>query len=69
MSAAVAGIAVPQPKPLELVPSPAEAKVRQDEHPLLPVVIAGFVALVGAVGFVGTIVALIALRYSGVLAQ
>lgn len=68
MSTAVA-VSVPQPKPLELVHDRTAAQPEyKDEHSLLSVFIAGIIALVGAVAFVGTIVALLALRHSGVLA-
>lgn len=68
MSTAVA-VSVPQPKPLELVHDRAATQTEiKDEYPLLSVFVAGVIALVGAVAFVGTIVVLLALRYSGVLA-
>jgi hypothetical protein len=60
---------VQKTKSLELVPDRAVAASQfKDERPLLPVVIAGVIALAGAFAFVGGIVALLALRYSGVLA-
>jgi hypothetical protein len=68
MSAAATRIIVEQPKPLELVPTPAGARINTDEHPLLPVFIIGAIALAGAFACIGTIVALLQLRYSGVLA-
>lgn len=68
MSTAVA-ISVQQPKPLELVHDRAVTRPQvRDEHSLLPVFIAGIIALVGAFAFVGSVVALLALRHSGVLA-
>jgi hypothetical protein len=67
MSTAVARIPAEEAKPLQLVPKPAVAAVA-DEHPLLPVFVAGFIALIGAVAFVGSIVVWLSIRYSGVLA-
>lgn len=72
MGSAVAERIVEQPK-LDLVPAkPAptvyEATESWDPHPLLPVVVAGAVSLVLAVTFIGSILAWLALRHSGVMA-
>jgi len=69
-----AAVSVQQPRPLELVHDSTTIQAQlapgqfKDDYPLLPVFIAGVIALAGAFAFVGGIVALISLRYSGVLA-
>jgi hypothetical protein len=52
-----------------VTPDPAVPKDLSDPHPLLPVFVAGAIAFMLAVGFVGSILAGIALRYSGVMAR
>src|SRR5690349_20893892 len=73
MSSAVLERVITKPAaPALVVPrhSPGDVpKVVADEHPLLPVFVAGAVAFVLATAFVGSIVLWIALRHSGVLAQ
>ena len=53
-------VAVPQKQP--------EAALEWDPHPLLTVFVAMGIAGLGALAFVGTIVACLALRHSGVMA-
>lgn len=72
MSTAVVERIVEQPKKADLAlvsssPSVAE-KTWEDPHPLLPVFIAGAISLLLAVGFVGSILAWLALRHKGVMA-
>jgi hypothetical protein len=47
----------------------APKKEIDDPHPLLPVFVAGAIALALSVGFVGSIVAGLLLRNSGIMAQ
>ena len=47
---------------------PREAAAGFDPHPLLTLVVAMGIALVGATAFVGSIVLILALRHSGVMA-
>jgi len=72
MSSAVMERIVEQPKNLDLVTiSPAPEVVENkwsDPHPLLPVFVAGAISLVAATTFVGSILAWLALRHSGVMA-
>lgn len=78
MSSAVLERIVEQPKNLELVAVPAESPVLPrpeaiekelaDPHPLLPVFIAGAISLTLAAMFVGSILAWIALRHTGIMA-
>lgn len=72
MSTAVVERIVEQPKKADLVlvsprPEPI-AEEAWDPHPLLPVFMAGAISLVLAVAFVGSILAWLALRHSGVMA-
>jgi hypothetical protein len=72
MSTAVVERIAEQPKKADLVlvsaaPSASE-KTWEDPHPLLPVFMAGAISLVLAVAFVGSILAWLALRHSGVMA-
>lgn len=73
MSTAVMERIAEQPKKADLVlvsPSPsASEKTWEDPHPLLPVFVAGAISLILAVTFVGSILAWLALRHSGVMAQ
>jgi len=71
-SAAVERVVEQRPK-LDLVPpKPAptvyEETEQWDPHPLIPVFIAGVVSLVLALTFIGSILAWLALRHSGVMA-
>lgn len=71
-TAVVERIAEERPK-LNLVtakPAPAvyEKTEQWDPHPLLPIFIAGAVSLLLAVTFIGSILAWLALRHSGVMA-
>jgi hypothetical protein len=72
MSSAVLERVVEQPQKLDLVLVSPAAKVAEkelsDPHPLLPVFVAGAISLVLAGMFVGSILAWIALRHSGVMA-
>ncbi|HEX3093149.1 MAG TPA: hypothetical protein VHW72_11035 [Candidatus Angelobacter sp.] len=72
MSTAVVERIAEQPKKADLVlvsPSPsASEKTWEDPHPLVPVFIAGVISLVLAVTFIGSILAWLALRHSGVMA-
>lgn len=73
MSTAVAErIAEERPK-LDLVtatPAPQvyEETEQWDPHPLIPVVVAGAVSLILSLAFIGSILAWLALRHSGVMA-
>lgn len=72
MSTAVVERIAEQPKKADLVlvsprPEPI-AEEAGDPHPLLPVVMAGAISLVLAVTFVGSILAWLALRHTGVMA-
>ena len=69
MSAALVAPIVQSSKTLTVVPSPIppeRSEARADRHPLLPVCIAGFIALNGAALFVGWILMWLALRHSGI---
>jgi len=78
MSSAVLERIVEQPEKAELIVMPAESLVTTqadaiekepaDPHPLLPVFIAGAISLTLAAMFVGSILAWLALRHSGVMA-
>ncbi len=71
MSSAAVETFVEQPRKLELVPSTStihEATEEWDPHPLLPVFVAMAVSLAISVTFIGTILAWLALRHSGVMA-
>lgn len=65
--------AVEKPANLRLVtagtPVPAEQDVLSDPHPLLPVFVIGAVAMLLAMATIGSIVAGLLLRNSGVMAQ
>jgi hypothetical protein len=52
-------------KPTPIVYEEAEA---WDPHPLIPVFVAGAVSLILALSFIGSILAWLALRHSGVMA-
>jgi len=71
-SVAVQRIAEARPK-LDLIPfKPApqvhEETVQWDSHPLIPVFVAGAVSLILSLTFIGSILAWLALRHSGVMA-
>jgi hypothetical protein len=69
MSAALAEPIVQSPKTLTLVSPPIETasgEIRVDQHPLLPVFVAGGIALTGALLFVGSILMWLALRHTGI---
>jgi len=72
MSTAVVERIAEEPKKAELVmvsaPARAVPEEEWDPHPLLPVFVAMAVSLVLSVTFIGTIVAWLALRHSGVMA-
>ena len=73
MSTAVVERIAEQPKKVELVVVSAPPKAGVDEeqwdpHPLLPVFVALAVSLALSVTFIGTILAWLALRHSGVMA-
>ena len=72
MSTAVVERVAEQPKRAELVvvSAPPKARVEEDwdPHPLLPVFVAMAVSFALAVTFIGTILAWLALRHSGVMA-
>ena len=72
MSTAVVERIAEQPKKAELTlvsPSPsAGQKTWEDPHPLLPVFVAGAISLILAATFIGSILAWLALRHSGVMA-
>jgi hypothetical protein len=72
MSSAVLERIVEQPRKLDLVAVPPEPRAQEkelaDPYPLLPVVIAGAISLTLAVMFVGSILAWLALRHTGVMA-
>ena len=72
MSTAVVERIAERPK-LDLVPAPPKLQVydeteQWDPHPLIPVFVAGAVSLVLSLAFIGSIVAWLALRHSGVMA-
>ncbi len=69
-SAAVQRIVEQRPK-LDLVPPKPASTVDEaqwDPHPLVPVFVAGAVAFALALTFIGSILAWLALRHSGVMA-
>jgi len=71
-SVAVERVVEQRPK-LDLVaakPAPAvyEETEQWDPHPLIPVFVAGAVSLILALTFIGSILAWLALRHSGVMA-
>lgn len=72
MSTAVVERIAEQPKRAELaLVSPTPKAVTEEEwdpHPLVPVFVAGVISLVLAVTFVGSVLAWLALRHSGVMA-
>lgn len=72
MSTAVVERIAEQPKKAELVvvgaPPRAVAAEDWDPHPLIPVVVAGVVSLILSLIFIGSILAWLALRHSGVMA-
>lgn len=72
MSTAVVERIIEQPKKAELVvvsaPPKAGVEEERDPHPLVPVFVAGAVSLILSLTFIGTIVAWLALRHSGVMA-
>lgn len=53
------------PKP---VPTVHDETVEWDPHPLIPVFVAGAVSLILSLTFIGSILAWLALRHSGVMA-
>jgi len=72
MSTAVVERIAEQPKKADLVlvsapPKPATEEA-WDPHPLVPVFVAGVISLVLAVTFVGSVLAWLALRHTGVMA-
>lgn len=72
MSTAVVERIAERPK-LDLVPAPPKPQVydeteQWDPHPLIPVFVAGAVSLVLSLAFIGSILAWLALRHSGVMA-
>jgi hypothetical protein len=71
-TAVVERIAEERPK-LDLVPAKPAPTVNEeteqwDPHPLIPVVVAGVVSLILSITFIGSILAWLALRHSGVMA-
>lgn len=72
MSTAVVERITEQPKKAELVivsaPPRVVAAEEWDPHPLVPVFVAIVVSLAVAVTFIGTVLAWLALRHSGVMA-
>jgi hypothetical protein len=71
-TAVVERIAEERPK-LDLVPARPKPQVYEeteqwDPHPLIPVFVAGAVSLILALSFIGSILAWLALRHSGVMA-
>jgi hypothetical protein len=72
MSTAVVERIAEQPQQADLVLiSPTPKVVTQEEwdpHPLVPVFIAGAVSLILSLTFIGSILAWLALRHSGVMA-
>jgi len=73
MSTAVLERVAEQPTKMDLVPPDPVSRVAEkdlpDPHPLLPVFIAGAFALLLAVTLVGSVLAGLALRHSGIMAQ
>ena len=70
MSTAVVERIAEQPKKadLVLVSPPSIPEESWDPHPLVPVFVAGAVSLILAISFIGSILAWLALRHSGVMA-
>ena len=71
MSSAAVERVVEQIRKLDLVPSkPAihDETEQGDPHPLIPVFVAGAVSLILSLTFIGSILAWLALRHSGVMA-
>ena len=72
MSTAVMERIAEQPQKADLVlvsPSPSvPEQTWEDPNPLLPVFIAGAISLIVSVTFIGSILAWLALRHSGVMA-
>jgi hypothetical protein len=72
MSTAVLERIAEQPKKADLVlVTPIPQAVTQEEwdpHPLVPVFIAGAISLVLAMTFIGSVLAWLALRHTGVMA-
>jgi hypothetical protein len=71
-SVAVERITEERPK-LDLVPAKPAPQVYEetevwDPHPLIPVFVAGAVSLILSLTFIGSILAWLALRHSGVMA-
>ena len=70
-TAVVERVAEERPK-LDLVPSPVPRFTTPtevwDPHPLIPVFVAGAVSLILSLTFIGSILAWLALRHSGVMA-
>ncbi|HEV8491595.1 MAG TPA: hypothetical protein VGR76_04960 [Candidatus Angelobacter sp.] len=60
----------PQKADLVLVSQPPQAATVEewDPHPLLPVFVAGAISLILSVTFIGSVLAWLALRHSGVMA-
>jgi len=71
-SVAVERITEARPKldlvPAKPVPQIYEETEQWDPHPLVPVFVAGAVSLILAISFIGSILAWLALRHSGVMA-
>jgi hypothetical protein len=71
-TAVVERIAEERPKldlvPAKPVPTVYEETEQWDPHPLIPVFVAGAVSLALALTFIGSILAWLALRHSGVMA-
>jgi hypothetical protein len=72
MSTAVMERITEQPKKAELVMLSAPPRAVPDEewdpHPLIPVFVAGAVSLILSLTFIGSVLAWLALRHSGVMA-
>jgi hypothetical protein len=71
-SAVMERIAEERPK-LDLISTKPAPKVQEeagqwDPHPLIPVFVAGAVSLILSIAFIGSILAWLALRHSGVMA-
>jgi hypothetical protein len=73
MSSVVLERIVEQPKKLDLVAISPALEIAEnkwsDPHPLLPVFVAGAISLLASAMFVGSILAWLALRHSGVMAM
>ena len=70
MSTAIVERIAEQPKKADLVlVSPPSVPTEQwDPHPLVPVFVAGAISLIASVAFIGSVLAWLALRHSGVMA-